>query len=214
MTFFTILIFAYLLGSIPWGYIIAMFYGINIRKVGSGNIGGTNVSRALGLPIGIAVAVLDLLKGVIAASIAIFSLNSHTQIAMVILAVILGHIFSIYMKFKGGKGVATAFGAFTVLIGWQASLFLVALWILIVAFTRLVSLASLIIVLLLPLFFVIVKPDIAYLILSLIVTSLIYWTHRQNIDRLTHGKELQLDIHVGLKRHRKKTRLRAAKELE
>src|SRR5690349_771999 len=101
MTFIVVLILAYILCSVPCGVIISLIYGINIQKFGSGSTGGTNVSRALGLPAGIVVGLLDIFKGSIATSIAILSLNDHLLIGCVILAVVAGHIFSLFLKGKG-----------------------------------------------------------------------------------------------------------------
>ena len=105
--YFLLIIFGYLLGSIPFGYLISKTKGIDIRKVGSGAIGGTNVTRALGLKYGLLVAILDLLKGAIPVYLAIKFLVSDWQIVTVAISPVLGHIFPVWLGFKGGKGVAT-----------------------------------------------------------------------------------------------------------
>jgi glycerol-3-phosphate acyltransferase PlsY len=204
MTFITIILFAYLLGAIPWGYIIAKFKGVDIQKKGSGSTGATNVYRNLGLPTALLVAVLDILKGTFAMLVAILSLNSHYEIAWVALAVIVGHIYSIFLKGKGGKGIATTFGVLIILIGWKALLSTLVIWILLLSITRLMSLTNLLMICVFPLYFLFIKPDLAFFLLGTVVTFLIYWVHSDNIDRLKAGKELQLDVKVGFTKTKKK----------
>src|SRR5947209_11849144 len=153
-----IAIIAYLLGSIPFGYVLVrIFRGEDIRQTGSGNIGATNVARSGAKGLGIATLVLDALKGALAVSIAAvlagskfnlcgdFSQHACAQslrlMAVAALSAVLGHVFPVWLRFKGGKGVATALGVFCVLFP-KAILVALAIFILVVAVTRYVSLGS------------------------------------------------------------------------
>ena len=200
MTFLAILLVAYILGAVPWGVIIGRIYGIDIRKIGSGNIGATNITRVLGLPTGILVGLLDGFKGSLAISIAVLSFNSHWSIGAVIAATVLGHMYSIFLKGKGGKGVGTAFGAFLIIVGWKVMLAALFAWMAIVILTQYVSLASLVVAIIFPFYFVFLKPDPIYFLISLGIIALIFWAHRENIKRLRANKELKIDIRVGYKK--------------
>ena len=103
MNFIFLLILGFFLGSIPFGYLIAKGKGINIKKVGSGATGATNISRAMGFKWAVLVAVLDVLKAAIPVCLALQSLTSEWQIALICLAPVIGHIFTPWLKFKGGK---------------------------------------------------------------------------------------------------------------
>src|SRR4030042_4805848 len=117
--FLPLIIFGYLLGSIPSGYLVSKAKGMDIRKIGSGNIGGTNVIRALGFKWGLLVAILDILKGVIPVYLAMRFFFFDWQIALVALTPVLGHIFPVWLKFKGGKGVATTIAILFLLLNWK-----------------------------------------------------------------------------------------------
>ncbi len=179
-----LIIFGYLLGSIPWGYLISKAKRIDIRKVGSGNIGGTNVLRILGLKWAALVSILDVIKGVIPAYLAINFLIFDWQIALVAISPILGHIFPVWLKFKGGKGVATTFGALFILLGWKFFLICLLSFLLILAIFRIMSIASLSTASFLPLIFWISSYSLTYFILGVILFGLIWWTHRENLQRI------------------------------
>jgi glycerol-3-phosphate acyltransferase PlsY len=183
---------------------VAKFKGVNIQRRGSRNTGATNVYRTLGLSYALLVFLLDTLKGVLVMLIVKFSLNSHIEIALVALAVILGHTFSVFLKGKGGKGVATTLGVLLVLIGWKVMFGIVLAGIALLILTRFMSLTNLILIWIFPGYFVFVNPDLAYFVLGVIVTILIYWEHRENIDRLKEGRELKLAIKIGLSSQRPK----------
>lgn len=190
MRFILFLIFSYLLGSIPTGYLISKSKGTDIRRVGSGNIGGTNVARAFGWKWGLLVAMIDILKGVIPVSLAIYSFHfNEWQIAMVALAAILGHVFPVWLDFKGGKGVATLLGALLVLFGWKIFLIWLFCWILVLAILRIMSLTNLILVLSLPFFFWIFFHSFLYFIFGVVAAGILWWAHRENVERLRKGKE-------------------------
>lgn len=189
-----LIIFGYLLGSIPWGLLISKAKGIDIRKVGSGNIGGTNVGRGLGLKWGLLAGVLDVLKGVIPIFLATKFLSLDWQIASVAIAPVLGHIFPVWLNFKGGKGVATTVGILFVLLGWQKLLILLLIWLLILAIFQIMSFANLLLVSFLPLVFWLSYFSLAYFVLGLILLALIWWAHRENIQRLKEGKETKFRL--------------------
>jgi glycerol-3-phosphate acyltransferase PlsY len=181
-------IFSYLLGSIPTGYLLARSQGIDIRDVGSGNIGATNVARALGKKAAIATFAGDALKGVIPVLIAGWlDLGMAAEAAAGLIA-FLGHCFSVFLKFKGGKGVATGFGACLALAPVPA-LIAIALWGAIFIPTRLSSLAALAAALALPwlVWFISEPPVLFYFALPVIV--ILIFNHRENIQRLWKGKE-------------------------
>jgi len=184
-----LIIFGYLLGSIPWGLLISKAKGVDIRKVGSGNIGGTNVVRGLGLKWGLLVGILDLLKGVIPIFLAIKFLSYDWQVSLVAVTPVLGHIFPVWLNFRGGKGVATTVGILFVLLAWRELLILVLIWILILAVFQIMSFTSLLLASFLPLILWLSSSSLAYLILGLVLFVLIWWTHRENIKRLKGGKE-------------------------
>jgi glycerol-3-phosphate acyltransferase PlsY len=194
MTFYILIIAAYLQASIPWGFIIARLRGVNIKKVGSGNIGATNVTRALGFQFGVLTALLDILKGAAPAALAFVSLNSQFQIMLVMLAAILGNIFPIFLKFKGGKGISTSFGVLLILMGWQIMSLVLVIWFILLVITRYMSITNILLILYLPLYFVFVNLSVGYFIFSVIVMLLIFWAHRNNIKRLQAGKELKLNF--------------------
>lgn len=192
MASFLLIILAYLIGSIPFGYIIAKFKGIDIKKVGSGNIGGTNVGRALGKKYAILVIFLDLLKALSITYLSYHLFGYSWQTAFVGLAVIAGHIFSIFLGFKGGKGVGPLIGVGIVFANPVYFIFFVLLWAILVKTIKLMSLTNLIIALGLPIYFIFFKYSLIYLIISFGIAGLIFWAHRENISRLINGNERTL----------------------
>ncbi len=196
-----IFIVSYLFGSIPWGYLIGKMKGIDIRKVGSGNIGATNVTRSVGKWYGKLCFLLDLLKGFLPVLIISLMLNKQLfedpyQVGQIIaaLAAIVGHMFSIFMGFKGGKGISTMFG---VLLGLSPLSFLVAgvVWLVVFVVSRYVSLASIAACAVLPVaatFFSIGKiyyHSIYVLIFLYLMAVLAIIRHTGNIKRLLSGTE-------------------------
>jgi len=183
---------AYLLGSIPFGYLLVrIFRNEDIRATGSGNIGATNVIRSGAKGLGIATLLLDLGKAYLAVSIARHLAPNDYDLAVVCaVAAILGHVFPIWLGFRGGKGVASALGVFLALT-WPSALCILAVFIVIVAFTRFVSLASIIAAAALPLFaFHFVQSRTPIVITGFLLMPLIIIVkHHQNIRRLLAGTE-------------------------
>ena len=193
---FGILVFAYLLGAIPFGVIAARMRGIDITKVGSGNIGATNVKRALGPKVAYSVFALDVLKGALPAALsrvvlhdAVWQFDSQTFAFLVGVAAVLGHCFSPFLGFKGGKGVSTTLGAVAGAAPIVAAIGFVE-FIVVVSIFRYVSLASLVCVWT-TLASVLVVPGQSRQLLPLfvVVSLFITWKHRANIMRLCAGTE-------------------------
>lgn len=188
------ILIAYLLGGIPAAYLAGRIVrGIDLREHGSGNLGATNAYRVLGAKVATLVFAFDIAKG--AAAVILIpritaSPNLTTWTLVYGLAAIAGHVASPYLGWRsGGKGVATGLGVFVALTPW-ATLAALAVWLLVFGLSRFVSLASLVAAVALPLAIVIVDGVRApVLALSVIVGLFVFWTHRDNIDRLRHGQE-------------------------
>jgi len=192
--FILLIIFGYLLGSIPWGFLFSKLKGIDIRKVGSGATGTTNVIRALGIKWGLLVAILDFLKGVIPTYLAIKLLIVDWQIVLVVITPVLGHIFPAWLKFKGGKGVATTLGVLFVLLDWKILLILFFFWLLVIAVFQIMSLTNLLMVSFLPLALWFSSFSLAYLSLGWVLFALIWWAHRENLKRIKEGIEPKIKL--------------------
>jgi len=181
-------VFAYLLGSIPSGYILGKFAGVDVRQVGSGNVGATNVAREVGKWQGILTLLADALKGVIPVSIGLAMTLAPAAIAAIAAAAFLGHLYPIFLQFRGGKGVATGLGALLV-IAPLAALLLIAIFVVVVLLTRLVSLSSMIAAAVAPFaLWIFVQPP-AIVLLGAFLAAMIVWRHRGNIQRLLTGTE-------------------------
>lgn len=194
-----VVIVAYLIGSIPFGYLIVRGkVGDDIRQTGSGGTGATNVSRRAGKVAGIVTLVLDALKGSAAVLITRTVTGSDWLIAMAAIAVLAGHIFPVWLGFRGGKGVATGAGVFIVLAP-VALLCAGVIFLAIVVSTRYVSLGSITAAALIPVFVwlqsVFIDPvaDLRpWLTAAIVGALLIVFAHRGNIGRLAHGTESQI----------------------
>ena len=199
----TIIVISYLLGSIPTAYIVARLNNINIFEIGSGNMGATNVSRAIGIQWGVAVMVFDMLKGAIAIFIAIEITPGSVAAGMTIsaISVIIGHNWSLFASLftgtvKGGKGAATAFGTLVMIAPWQVIAITAIIGLLIVLFTRYVSLGVLT-----TFFFALIwnsvliaqqQMDPTFMINTVAVGVLLMLRFRENIYRLRTGTERRL----------------------
>ncbi len=183
------LIPAYILGSIPFGLIIAAkFCGLDPRTGGSGNTGATNVARLCGPKWGVAVLVCDALKGLAAVAMAMHLAPASAALhSFTALAAILGHRYSLFMRFTGGKAVATTVGVFIPLAFWQLAA-AGAVCILVIWRSGFVSLGSLTLVTLLPVL-LLVSGAWGPLPLAILVMILVYYAHRDNIRRLLRGEE-------------------------
>jgi acyl phosphate:glycerol-3-phosphate acyltransferase len=189
----------YLLGSIPTGFLVAQARGIDIRAVGSGNIGATNVLRALGKPAGVFVLFMDALKGWLAVVplsqlvLLAFGLSSDAgarEVGAIIAGVsaILGHNFTCWLHFKGGKGIATSAGVLLALVPW-ALLTILIIWIIVFASTRYVSLGSVAAAAALPFATWATHESITKIVVTGAMSALAIYKHKGNIQRLLNGTE-------------------------
>jgi len=209
MKFAILLTAAYLLGSIPFGFLIAAAHGKDLRKIGSGNIGATNLSRALGARWAYFCFCLDVLKGLVPMLTAKILIGSSPPMAGLLwtlavgCAAILGHIFPLYLKFKGGKGVATSFG---VALGfWPyytvCAVISLATWVVVVLLSRYVSLASILAAMVFP---VVLAIETALLpgwnfsnlwplfIVAVAIPLIVIVRHKDNIKRIITGTESKI----------------------
>jgi glycerol-3-phosphate acyltransferase PlsY len=187
-------LFAYLIGSISTGVILSkIFAKVNLQEEGSRNIGATNVSRLMGKKWGLLTLTGDMLKGMIPVWLGQWFYRGEGEAALVFicimaLAAFLGHIFPIYLGFKGGKGVATAFGIF-ILIGPKALLIALPLFIAVVYFGKYISLGSMIAAVSLPILLILFNYNIYPVLLSLVISLAVILKHKENIIRLIKGEE-------------------------
>lgn len=191
------IILAYLVGSIPAGLFVSkIVQGVDPRQGGSRNIGATNVMRVAGKKAAALTLIGDLLKGLAPVASARFLGLSEVGLLLVGFAAILGHIFPIYLKFIGGKGVATSFGVFLAL---APSIALVALLIWIAGFSlgKYSSVGALSAFAALPFLAVLLKPEMKFILFSTIISILVYIRHKENIQRLIAGREEQAHRNEG-----------------
>ncbi len=192
---------AYILGSIPISYIMGkLIKGIDIRNFGSGNAGATNALRILGTKVGVFTLIMDIAKGFLAVNIARLIIHQPSDLILIItgLFAILGHIFTIFLKFKGGKGVATSAGVFIALVPIPISIalfvFIVTVWL-----SKFVSLASILAALTLFISELVINirnsfAELEILIFIFIVVLFIIIRHKSNIQRLINGNENKISF--------------------
>jgi len=181
---------AYLVGSISFGIIISKVYGLpDPRTVGSGNIGATNVARSGKKSAAVLTLVGDAFKGWLPVWLALQSNMLMWVVACTGLAVFFGHLYPIFHRFKGGKGVATALGVMLGISGWLG-LAALLVWILVFAFTRISSLSAIVAALLAPVFaWVLLSPYPDYLWMVVVMSVFLVWRHKTNIQKLLDGTE-------------------------
>jgi len=189
-----LIILGYLAGSIPTGLLLSKaFSDVDPRKEGSRNIGATNIFRTAGKKLGALTLVGDCLKGLIPVLLALRLMRSDAWVCLIALSAFGGHLFPVFLKFKGGKGVATALGVYlgiaplAVLVDAGVFFGVVLRW-------RFVSVGSLAAAAVMPILIVMLTESKPYLIASLIIAGLIYYRHRDNIRRLLAGSENRLRI--------------------
>lgn len=190
-------IIAYLVGSVPAGLLVSKFSGgIDPRQAGSKNIGATNVMRVAGKKAAALTLIGDLLKGLLPVAAARLLEIPEEGLLLVGLGAILGHIFPVYLKFKGGKGVATSFGVF---LGLAPLIALIALliWIAGISFSKYSSVGALSAFAALPFLAVLLKPEMKFVLFSTIISILVYIRHKENIQRLIAGREEQAHRNEG-----------------
>jgi glycerol-3-phosphate acyltransferase PlsY len=183
-----LLVTAYFLGSIPTGLLLGKAYGIDVRNEGSGNIGATNLYRTVGRKVGVITLIGDCLKGLIPVLVVKFSSMPADYAAWVGLAAFCGHVFSIFLKFKGGKGVATALGVFLALAPLAVGI-AVAVFALLMAVWRYVSLGSIVAAATMPVAVTLLHGGQTLTIVTLLIAVVVIVKHHTNIKRLLGGTE-------------------------
>lgn len=199
--FVAVVVAAYLLGAIPFALIIGKrFYKIDVREHGSGNLGATNVFRTLGIKAAVATLLLDAAKGAAAVGFAYLVFTGRSDLARewgmiaATIAAVAGHSYSPYIRFTGGKGVATAAGALLVLTPYPWPI-LLGLFILVVLLSRMVSLGSVVDAVAYPLLcLVFYAGDWPIIGFSFGIAALVIWRHRANIVRIAHGEESRISL--------------------
>jgi acyl phosphate:glycerol-3-phosphate acyltransferase len=192
-------VIAYLLGSIPTGFLVAKARGVDIRTVGSGNIGATNVFRILGTPAGVFVLVADAIKGWVAVFVLAGLAGGHLYPnaspqalewlkLVAAMAAILGHNYTCWLYFKGGKGIATSAGVLVALVP-VALLIILGIWIVVFAFSRYVSLASICAAFALPFAAWLLGESTTIVLVLSVLGALAIYKHKSNIQRLLNGTE-------------------------
>jgi glycerol-3-phosphate acyltransferase PlsY len=200
MTLILITIVSYLIGSIPSGYLVAKFQGIDIRQHGSKNIGATNVLRVMGKKWGYLVFFCDAFKGFLAVWLSIGlsgfgGMDSTVAGVMAAILCILGHNYTFWLGFKGGKGVATSGGVIIALFPLMIVLTVALIWVVVFYLSKYVSLASISAAISLPVSLVLLKPWIkignfwVLILFAILAAGLALWRHRTNITRLLNGTE-------------------------
>lgn len=185
-----ILLLAFLIGSIPFGIIIAKAKGVNLKKVGSGNIGATNVLRSIGKYPALLTLLGDVLKGTAAVALGRYFGSGPVFEGLVGFSAILGHNFSLFLGFRGGKGVATSFGVLSI-FSPQTALFTFIIWLIVVMTTKYSSLGALVSFGLLPLSILFFDHN-DKIIIAVLITILIFMRHKDNIKRLLCGTERKM----------------------
>jgi glycerol-3-phosphate acyltransferase PlsY len=179
---------AYLLGSIPTGLLLARAAGVDIRTTGSGNIGATNVYRTLGRSVGILTLVGDCLKGLIPVLVVRYLGLGDIMIAAVGTAAFLGHVYTVFLGFKGGKGVATALGVFLGVSPASVGI-AVVIFIAVVAAFRYISVGSITAAAAMPFIITALDRRPPVIAMTAVIALLVIWKHRENIVRLREGTE-------------------------
>ncbi len=192
ITDLTLLVAAYLLGSLASAIIVCKLMGMGDPRLdGSGNPGATNVLRLHGKKAGILALLGDLLKGVIPVLLARYIGASDTVIALSGLAAFIGHLFPVFFGFKGGKGVATLLGVL-IALHWLLGLMFALTWITVAKLSRYSSLAGITSAIVTPVFAYLLLPNLAYTLCTAIMSALLLWRHRTNISKLLAGTESQI----------------------
>jgi glycerol-3-phosphate acyltransferase PlsY len=186
---------AYAIGSVPFALLLARRWGgADLRRVGSGNLGAANVLRASGVTAGVLVAMLDISKGVLSVAMARYVSDQPAAPAAAGLAAIVGHIYPVWLRFRGGKGVATACGVFSLLaptaIAPALSIFAITVWV-----TKYISLGSVLASLALPAIAYVAGTPAPAVVAACAAAALIVFRHRSNLARLQRGREPRFGAH-------------------
>lgn len=189
-----LLLMCYLIGALPFGQWVGRRAGVDLSKQGSGNTGAANAARILGMKAGLTVLALDAAKGVVAVWLAYFALLPFVGVIKVIFGftAIIGHNYSVFRRFKGGKGIATTFGV-VLALNPKVALLAGLVWLGLVGLTRYSSVGSLGATSVIPLLFVFYSAPWAYVGFGFASAGLAFVRHRENLERLAQGRELKID---------------------
>lgn len=188
----------YILGSVPTGLLAGWAYGVDVRQVGSGNIGTANVLRAAGKWAAFFTLFGDMLKGLIPVVLARLITEDEWTIAAVALAAVVGHCFPVFLRFKGGKGVATGAGT-SIGLAPVVGLVLFALWWAVVLVSRYTSLGAIAVMVLSPVAFLLTGQPLPYVLYTIAGGGLVLWLHRENARALLKGTERKIGQKAGKK---------------
>ncbi|AIK95751.1 glycerol-3-phosphate 1-O-acyltransferase PlsY [Candidatus Odyssella acanthamoebae] len=189
MEAYAILGLAYLLGSIPFGLIFVKLSGRgDVRDIGSGNIGATNVLRTGSKTLAVATLLADALKGALPVMVARYAGLDSLYIALTGLIAIVGHVFPVWLNFRGGKGVATALGVYFAISPLLGALIILT-WLVIAKVFKISSLAALVALFMAPIYTAVIHTSVEASILAIAIYLLIFWTHMDNIRRILKGEE-------------------------
>ncbi|MDF2565153.1 MAG: Glycerol-3-phosphate acyltransferase [Massilibacillus sp.] len=192
MNFFLASAGAYLIGSIPNGLIIGkLFWQIDLREHGSKNIGATNAYRTLGAKPAALIFIMDLLKGIIGVWLGSYMIGAPLAMILGGIAAIIGHNWSIFLKFTGGKGVATGLGVIAMLMP-QVTIVVFVTWVVIVYLTKYVSLASIVAAMMVPVCSYFFNEPLEYLCFSILAAVFVIYRHKSNVQRLINGNESKI----------------------
>ncbi len=201
INFILLLIFAYLLGSIPFGYLVGKINGVDVLKIGSKSASSTNVSRALGWRWGVVSAILDFSKGVLPAYLAKVNHLNQWQVIIVALLPMVGQVMPIFLKFRGGKGASSFYGATLGLIGPKYFVYFFPILLILFLITRKTSLTNMIfswvLVALMFIFYRLISPSVfpvSYVVFAAIGASFLLFALRENIKRITKGTEPETPV--------------------
>jgi glycerol-3-phosphate acyltransferase PlsY len=185
-----LIILCYLIGAIPFSYLVSQLKGVDIRTRGSGNVGATNVLRTLGPALGAAALGGDFLKGLAAAWIGTMAGGEWLMVGCA-LAAVLCHCYSVFLRFRGGKGMATSAGIVLYLLP-KIFLIMLVVFVVVVALLRYVSLGSITVAILFPILTLVMNEPHELLVFSVLLAALVVYRHSENIDRLRKGTESKL----------------------
>jgi acyl phosphate:glycerol-3-phosphate acyltransferase len=183
-----LVLLGYVLGSVPTGYLVGRVLGVDVRKVGSGNIGTANVLRAAGKRAAVLTLAGDMLKGFVPVVIARLLVSNHWLIAAVAFAAVVGHCWPVFLRFKGGKAVATGAGT-TIGLAPILGLGLFAFWWAIVLLSRYTSLGAISVMVVSPVVFWLSGQPLPYVLYTIVGGALVLWRHRENARALIKGTE-------------------------
>jgi acyl phosphate:glycerol-3-phosphate acyltransferase len=187
----SLFVLAFILGSVPFGIIIAKVKGVDLKRVGSGNIGATNVLRSVGTFPAVLTLLGDILKGTLAVSTGSYFGVGTLYEGLIGVSAILGHNFSLFLGFRGGKGVATSLGVLVFYTPWVA-LCTFIIWLVIVFLTKYSSLGAIVSFALLPVNIILFDYDKTKLLIAILIALLVLIRHKDNIKRLMNGSEKKI----------------------